>query len=115
MEIVARERERAGVTVRSFSNQEIISRYLAAMINEGANLLEEGIALRPVDIDVVLLAGYGFPRYRGGPLYYADTLGLGKILNDIQTFAAEDPQFWQPSPLLLRLVQQGKTFASLNT
>lgn len=115
MEIVARERERAGVTVRSFSNQEIISRYLAAMINEGANLLEEGIALRPVDIDVVLLAGYGFPRYRGGPLYYADTLGLGKILDDIQTFAAEDPQFWQPSPLLLRLVQQGKTFASLNT
>jgi 3-hydroxyacyl-CoA dehydrogenase len=114
LEIVAHERERAGVTVRSFSNQEIMNRYLAAMINEGANLLEEGIALRPGDIDVVLLFGYGFPRYRGGPLYYADSLGLAKVLADIETFAAEDPQFWQPSPLLIRLVKRGQTFASLN-
>lgn len=114
LEIVARERKRAGVIARPFSNQEIINRYLAAMINEGANLLEEGVALRPGDIDMVLLAGYGFPRYHGGPLYYADTLGLARILDDIQTFAAEDPQFWQPSPLLVRLVKQGQTFASLN-
>lgn len=115
LEIVARERERAGVTPRPFSAEEIVRRYLAAMINEGANLLEEGIALHPWDVDVVLLAGYGFPRYRGGPLYYADKIGLARILEDIAAFAAEDPQFWRPSPLLIRLVEQGRMFASLNT
>lgn len=114
LEIVARERERAGVTPRPFSAEEIVRRYLAAMINEGANLLAEGIALRPLDVDVVLLAGYGFPRYRGGPLYYADKIGLARVLDDITTFAAEDLQFWRPSPLLIRLVEQGQTFASLN-
>lgn len=114
LEIVDRERERAGITPRSFSATEIVRRYLAAMINEGANLLEEGMAQRPRDIDVVLLAGYGFPRYRGGPLYYADRIGLAQILADITAFAAEDPQFWRPSPLLIRLVEQGQTFVSLN-
>lgn len=114
LEIVAHERERAGITPRAFSNEEIVQRYLLAMINEGANLLEEGIAQRPLDIDVVLLTGYGFPRYRGGPLYHADRLGLPKILDDIKTLTAEDPQFWQPSPLLIRLVREGRTFASLN-
>lgn len=114
LEIVARERVRAGITPRPFSTEEIMRRYLAAMINEAANLLEEGIALRPRDVDVVLLAGYGFPRYRGGPLYYADNIGLPQILGDITAFAAEDPQFWRPSPLLIRLVEQGQTFASLN-
>lgn len=114
LEIVADARARAGITPRAFSAEEIVRRYLAAMINEGANLLEEGIAQRPLDIDVVLLAGYGFPRYRGGPLYYADKIGLSKILADITTFATEDPQFWRPSPLLVRLVEQRQTFASLN-
>jgi 3-hydroxyacyl-CoA dehydrogenase len=114
LEIVARERERAGITPRPFSAEEIMRRYLAAMINEGANLLEEGIALRPLDVDVVLLAGYGFPRYHGGPLYYADKIGLARILDDINAFAAEDPQFWRASPLLVGLAEQGQTFASLN-
>ncbi len=114
LEIVADERVRAGVSPRSFSDEEIVRRYLAAMINEGANLLEEGIAKRAQDIDVVLLAGYGFPRHHGGPLYYADKLGLPQIFRDIVTFAADDPQFWRPSPLLIRLIKQGRTFASLN-
>lgn len=114
LEIVARERERVGITARPFSAGEIMRRYMAAMINEGANLLDEGIARRPLDVDVVLLAGYGFPRHLGGPLYHADRLGLPQILHDITTFAADDPLFWRPSPLLVRLVEQGQTFASLN-
>ena len=76
--------------------------------------LADGIALRPLDIDVTFLYGYGFPRFRGGPMKYADTVGLAHILADIRTFAQEDPLFWQPAPLLEKLVAEGKDFASLN-
>ena len=113
--IVDAERARAGVTPRSFSDDEIVRRYLAAMINEGANVVHQKIALRPLDVDVTFVHGYGFPRYRGGPMKYADTVGLPKILADIREFAKEDPIFWQPSPLLVELVEQGADFASLNT
>lgn len=112
--IIDAERERAGVTPREFSDEEIVRRYLAAMINEGANVVHQGIALRPLDVDVTFVHGYGFPRYRGGPMKYADTVGLPKILADIQEFAKEDPIFWQPSPLLVELVEKGQDFASLN-
>ncbi len=74
--IIDAERERAGITPRTFTDEEIIRRYMAAMINEGANVVHEGIALRPLDVDVTFLYGYGFPRYRGGPMKYADTVGL---------------------------------------
>ena len=84
------------------------------MINEGANVVHQGIALRPLDIDVTFINGYGFPRHRGGPMKYADTLGLPQILADIRTFAQADPLFWTPSPLLVELVAQGKNFDSLN-
>ncbi|HEX3380245.1 MAG TPA: 3-hydroxyacyl-CoA dehydrogenase NAD-binding domain-containing protein [Paraburkholderia sp.] len=113
--IIDGERERAGITPRSFSDEEIMRRYMAAMINEGANVVHEGIALRPLDVDVTLLYGYGFPRYRGGPMKYADSVGLAKILADIREFAKEDPLFWRPSPLLVELVERGADFASLNT
>jgi 3-hydroxyacyl-CoA dehydrogenase len=103
------------VVARNFSEDDILRRYLAAMVNEGANVVLEGIALRPLDVDVTLLNGYGFPRHRGGPMHYADSVGLPRILADIQAFAAEAPQFWRPSPLLLDLVARGATFASLNT
>lgn len=89
-------------------------RYMAAMVNEGAKVLADGIALRPLDIDVTFLFGYGFPRFRGGPMKYADTVGLANILADIQAFAQEDPLFWQPAPLLEKLVAKGQDFASLN-
>ena len=112
--IVDAERQRAGITPRSFSEDEIMRRYMAAMVNEGAKVVAEGIALRPLDVDVTFLYGYGFPRFRGGPMAYADQVGLAKILDDIQTFAKEDPLFWQPAPLLVQLVAQGKNFASLN-
>lgn len=112
--IIDAERARAGVTPRSFSDDEIVRRYLAAMINEGANVVHQKIALRPLDVDVTFVHGYGFPRYRGGPMKYADTVGLPKILADIREFAREDPIFWQPSPLLVELVEKGADFASLN-
>ncbi|MFG5777662.1 3-hydroxyacyl-CoA dehydrogenase NAD-binding domain-containing protein [Comamonas sp. J-3] len=112
--IVDAERQRAGVTPRAFSNEEIMRRYMAAMVNEGANVVREGIALRPLDVDVTFLYGYGFPRYRGGPMKWADMVGLDKVLADIQEFAKEDPLFWKPSPLLLELVEKGENFESLN-
>ena len=112
--IVDAERAKKGITPRSFSPDEIIRRYMAAMVNEGAKVLADGIALRPLDIDVTFLYGYGFPRFRGGPMKYADTVGLASILADIRTFAQEDPLFWQPAPLLEKLVAEGKDFASLN-
>ncbi|MFX1674179.1 3-hydroxyacyl-CoA dehydrogenase NAD-binding domain-containing protein [Paraburkholderia sp. A2WS-5] len=112
--IIAAERERAGIKPRTFSNEDIMRRYMAAMINEGANVVHEKIALRPLDVDVTLLYGYGFPRYRGGPMKYADTVGLANVLADIREFAKEDPLFWRPSPLLVELVERGADFASLN-
>jgi 3-hydroxyacyl-CoA dehydrogenase len=112
--IIDAERKRAGVTPRSFTDGEIMRRYMAAMINEGANVVHQKIALRPLDVDVTFVHGYGFPRYRGGPMKYADMVGLSNILSDIREFAKEDPLFWQPSPLLVDLVEQGADFASLN-
>ncbi len=104
----------AGVTPRTFSNEEIVRRYLAAMINEGANVVLERVALRPLDVDVVLMFGYGFPRYRGGPMKFADMTGLRNILADIKEFAMSDALFWKPSPLLVDLAARGADFDSLN-
>jgi 3-hydroxyacyl-CoA dehydrogenase len=112
--IIDAERQRAGITPRSFSDDEIMRRYMAAMINEGANVVHQRIALRPLDVDVTFLYGYGFPRHRGGPMKYADTVGLPKVLADIREFAKQDPLFWKPSPLLVELVERGADFASLN-
>ncbi|RUP32784.1 MAG: 3-hydroxyacyl-CoA dehydrogenase, partial [Curvibacter sp.] len=114
LSIVDAERERAGITPRAFSNEEIMRRYMAAMVNEGANVVHQGIALRPLDVDVTFVYGYGFPRFRGGPMKYADMVGLPQILADIEAFAKEDPLFWKPSPLLVELVAKGANFDSLN-
>ncbi len=112
--IIDAERQRAGIVPRSFSDEEIIRRYMAAMVNEGANVVHQRIALRPLDVDVTFLYGYGFPRHRGGPMKYADMVGLPKVLADIREFEKEDPLFWKPSPLLVELVERGADFASLN-
>jgi len=102
-----------GVARRQVGHEEIVGRLVYALVNEGAKILEEGIALRASDIDMVYLAGYGFPLYRGGPMFYADTVGLTTVLGAMQRFAAgHDGGFWMPAPLLLRLAQQGKTFNS---
>lgn len=112
--LIDEERRCAGVTPRSIGEDEILKRYLAAMINAGADVVNDGIALRPLDVDVVLMLGYGFPRYRGGPMAYADDMGLPKVLADVQHFAEDDEHFWRPSPLLVRLVGEQRNFASLN-
>ena len=112
--IIAKERTELGITKRKFSHDEIIFRCLASMINESAKILSEGIALRPLDIDVVLINGYGFPRWRGGPLFYADMFGLKDIVSNIKNFAKEDAYFWQIAPLLEKLVGDGQNFDSLN-
>jgi 3-hydroxyacyl-CoA dehydrogenase len=112
--IIAAERQAKGIVPRSFTDEEIVSRYMAAMINEAAKIVEEGIALRPLDVDVTMIAGYGFPRWRGGPMHYADRLGLDTVLAELRRLCAEDAFFWEPSPLLVRLAGDGETFASLN-
>jgi 3-hydroxyacyl-CoA dehydrogenase len=112
--IIDEERARAGVTPREFSNEEINRRYLAAMVNEAARVLAQGIALRPLDIDVTFLHGYGFPRHRGGPMNHADRVGLDRVLGDLRVFATEDAVFWEPAPLLVQLCERGASFASLD-
>jgi len=113
--IVDQARIEAGIVPRSFTTEEIVRRILAAIVNESARILEEGIATRPLDIDIVFLSGYGFPRWRGGPLYAADSAGLSTILSDIKLFAEADDFFWQTAPLLSRLVEEGQDFNSLNS
>lgn len=99
---------------RAFSHDEIGRRTMAAMVNEAARVVEEGIAARPLDVDVVLVHGYGFPRWRGGPMLWADREGLPSLLDDIRRYAEEDAYFWQPAPLLERLVAENRRFADLN-
>jgi len=102
---------KAGIRQRTITNEEILERCLYAMINEGARILEEGYALRAADIDTIYLAGYGFPGYRGGPMWYADQVGLKKVLERIITFHREHGELWEPAPLLWRLAEKGLTFA----
>lgn len=108
------DRAEQGLTPRSFTEEEIVRRYMAAMVNEAAKVVGEGIARRPLDVDMTLLFGYGFPRYRGGPLQWADLQGLPELLADIKRYAETDDYFWQPAPLLEQLVAQGRTFGDLN-
>ena len=111
--IVLEESAKLGITRRKISDEEIVQRALYSLINEAARILEEGIALRASDIDVVYLTGYGFPDFRGGPLFYADTVGLPNILRTMREFAkGYQPDAWQPAPLLEQLAEEGKTFSS---
>ena len=112
--MIEAERRRLGIDARPFTPEEILRRYIAAMVNEAAKVVEEGIALRPLDVDMTALAGYGHPRWRGGPMHHADATGLPTILADLETFAREDPAFWAPAPLLKRLATEGGRFAELN-
>ncbi len=112
--IIDKVRKEKGITARGFSHEEIIERYLAAMINEAVKILDEGIALRPLDIDMVQLAGYAFPRWRGGPMKYADMTGLDTVLASLKKFQEDDDYFWKPAELLVKLVETGQSFDSLN-
>ncbi|KAA0090548.1 3-hydroxyacyl-CoA dehydrogenase [Paraburkholderia sp. T12-10] len=112
--IVEAERLRVGISARSFTDDEIVRRLMCAIINEAANVVREGIALRPLDVDITLIYGYGFPRYRGGPMKYADMLGLPTVLAELERLSQEDAFFWRPSPLIVELVERGADFSSLN-
>jgi 3-hydroxyacyl-CoA dehydrogenase len=110
--LIVNYRKEKGVTPRKITEEEIIERCIYALVNEGARILEEGIASRASDIDVVYLTGYGFPLFRGGPMFYADTVGLYNVVRAMKRFAADprDAKFWQPAALLEKLAQNGKTF-----
>ncbi len=108
-------RHELGITPRRFSPDEIQTRFMAAMVNEAAKVLDEGIAARASDIDVVMLHGYGFPRWKGGPMHWADAQGLAPLVDEITRLAAQDPYFWQVSSLLARLAADGGRLADVNT
>ena len=114
LEIIDQVRSEKGIVPKPLDEAAIMRRYMAAMINEGARVVEEGIALRPLDVDITMLYGYGFPRWRGGPLKYADMIGLDKVLADIREFEKEDAEFRKPAALLVDLVERGENFDSLN-
>jgi 3-hydroxyacyl-CoA dehydrogenase len=104
--------EEKGIPQREISADEILDRCLYALVNEGAKILEEGFALRSVDIDIVYLYGYGFPAYRGGPMKYADLVGLDKVYARICEFEKQHGELWKPAPLLERLAKEGSTFTA---
>jgi 3-hydroxyacyl-CoA dehydrogenase len=100
-----------GIERRKVSDEEIIERLVYALANEGAKILEEGIALRASDIDMVYLTGYGFPLHRGGPMFYAQTVGLPHVLDAIEKYArGRHGEAWAPAPLLVKLAVEGKGF-----
>ena len=106
-------RKELGITPRKISDEEIVQRLVFSLVNEAAHILEEGIANKASDIDIVYIFGYGFPVYRGGPMNYADQVGLFNVVQAMNRFAQnplDDAKFWQPAPLLARLAAEGKSF-----
>jgi len=117
VDMIEQHRKDLGIAPRKISDEEIVQRLVYALVNEAAHILEEGIASRPSDIDMVYLTGYGFPIHRGGPMHYADFTGLFNVAQAMKRFAKnphDDASFWQPAPLIQRLIAEGKTFADLN-
>ncbi len=110
-ELVRKWVDEAGIVQRQISAGEITDRCLYALVNEGARILEEGHALRASDIDIIYLNGYGFPAHRGGPMWYADTVGLKQVCDRVSEFHRQHGEIWRPAPLLKRLADEGKRFA----
>lgn len=108
--LIAELTTKAGIQQREVSKEEIIERTMYALVNEGAKILAEGIALRAVDIDIIYLNGYGFPAWRGGPMWYANTVGLKKVYDRVCEFHAQHGELWEPAPLLKRLAEEDKSF-----
>jgi 3-hydroxyacyl-CoA dehydrogenase len=112
--LIAECAKEAGIEQRDISDQEILERCLYPMINEGAKILEEGIAARPLDIDIIWINGYGFPGYKGGPMFWADQIGLQNIVDAYAKYAKQfGDHYWQPAPLLAKLAKEGKGFYDL--
>ena len=114
LDLIERTTAAAGIRRRPFAEPEIIERTIYALINEGARVLDEGFALRAADIDVIYMNGYGFPAYRGGPMFYADRVGLPRIYDRVSAFHRQLGERWAPAPLLARLVQRGKGFSDFD-
>jgi len=114
VELIERAAAKARIARRAFTDDEIVERAIYALINEGARVLEDGGALRASDIDVVYVNGYGFPGWRGGPMFYADRVGLRTIHDRIASFHREHGARWEPAPLLARLASEGRTFRELD-
>ncbi len=108
--LAAEAAARRGVTRRAIADDEILARITTALANEGARVLEEGYALRAGDIDVIYCHGFGFPRHRGGPMFYADTVGLPTVLSRVEDYRARLGDHWQPAPMLVRLATAGQGF-----
>jgi 3-hydroxyacyl-CoA dehydrogenase len=106
------EAARRGLERRAISDEEIIARIMTALANEGARVLEDGFAIRASDIDVVYIHGFGYPRHRGGPMFYADTVGLPTVLARVKEYRQHFGDYWQPSPLLENLAAEGRGFHS---
>ena len=114
VEMIEKHRASLGIKPRKIGDDEIVQRLVYALVNEGAKILEEGIASKASDIDMIYLTGYGFPLWRGGPMCYADTVGLFNVVQAMKRFAAnplDDASFWQPAPLLAKLAAEGKSFS----
>ena len=113
VKMIEEHRKALGITPRKVSDEEIVQRLVYSLVNEAAHILEDGIASKASDIDMVYLMGYGFPIYRGGPMNYADQVGLFNVVQAMKRFAQnplDDATFWQPAPLLAKLAAEGKTF-----
>ena len=114
-EIYVKVSEENGFTRRDISDEEIVDRCILGLVNEGAKILEEGVAQRSSDMDIVYINGYGFPIWRGGPMFYANSIGLDKVLEKINKFAEKDQDFWKPADLLVALANNGGKFADAPT
>jgi 3-hydroxyacyl-CoA dehydrogenase len=110
-ELVRKWSAEAGIPQRQISKEEILDRCIYGLVNEGAQILDEGYALRSVDIDIIYTTGYGFPAYRGGPMWYADTVGLKKVYDRVCEFQRQHGELWDPAPLLKKLAETGRTFS----
>ena len=114
-EIYVKVAEENGFTRRDISDEEIVDRCILGLVNEGAKILEEGVAQRSSDMDIVYINGYGFPIWRGGPMFYANSIGLDKVLEKINKFAEKDEDFWKPADLLVAMANNGGKFADAPT
>ncbi|HRI88766.1 MAG TPA: 3-hydroxyacyl-CoA dehydrogenase NAD-binding domain-containing protein, partial [Candidatus Hydrogenedentes bacterium] len=108
--LIVEESKIAGINRRNISDEEILKRCIYPLINEGARILEEGIALRASDIDIIYIYGYGFPVFRGGPMFYADSVGVDSVYKDVCAFHKQHGKLWEPAPMLARLATEGKNF-----
>jgi 3-hydroxyacyl-CoA dehydrogenase len=114
LELIRAEAQRLGVPQREIGDREIVERCIYALVNEGARILEEGVAARAADIDVIWVNGYGFPRTRGGPMFFADTVGLPRVLEAVRQYErVQGSQYWAPAPLLADLASTRDSFSAM--